>query len=56
VPGYDSLVLYDPEAKATLVLLGNTAVEQNATKTSAPPTLLNLATCMVAVASGQPCP
>jgi D-alanyl-D-alanine carboxypeptidase len=56
VPGYDSLVLYDPQAKATLALLGNTAVELNATKNSAPPTLINLATCMLAAAGGQACP
>jgi D-alanyl-D-alanine carboxypeptidase len=55
VPGYDSLVLYAPTSGATLVLLGNTAVELNATKNSAPSTLLDLGTCLVDTLAGQPC-
>jgi D-alanyl-D-alanine carboxypeptidase len=55
VPGYDSLVLYAPQSGATLVLLGNTAVELNAATDGPAPTLLDLATCFVDIASGQPC-
>ncbi|MEA2331887.1 MAG: D-alanyl-D-alanine carboxypeptidase [Thermoleophilaceae bacterium] len=55
VPGWDSLVLYAPSSGATLVLLGNTAVELDATKNDAPPTLLDLGTCLVEAAAGQPC-
>jgi D-alanyl-D-alanine carboxypeptidase len=55
VPGYDSLVLYAPESGATLAIIGNTAVELNATRNGAPPTLLALATCLVGVVGDQPC-
>jgi D-alanyl-D-alanine carboxypeptidase len=55
VPGYDSLILYSPATGATLAFLGNTAVELNATKDSAPPTLLTLAGCFAEIVNGQGC-
>jgi hypothetical protein len=56
VPGYDSLVLYSPRNGATLVLLGNTPVELNATKNSAQPSpLFDLANCLGEIAAGEAC-
>jgi D-alanyl-D-alanine carboxypeptidase len=55
VPGYDSLVLYAPTTGLTLVILGNTAVELDATKGSAPSTLLDLGTCLVETLAGEAC-
>ena len=55
VPGYDSLVLYAPTTGVTLAILGNTAVELDATKDKAPSTLLDLGTCMVDTLAGQGC-
>ena len=55
VPGYDSLVLYAPSTGATIAILGNTAVELDATKNKAPSTLLDLGDCLVETLAGEGC-
>jgi D-alanyl-D-alanine carboxypeptidase len=55
VPGFDSFVVYSPVTKTTIVLIGNTAVEEdNFPDDQLRPTLFNLVDVLAAIAQGEP--
>jgi D-alanyl-D-alanine carboxypeptidase len=55
VPGFDSFAVYSPVTKTTIVIIGNTAVEQdNFPNDQLRPTLFNLVDVLAAIVQGQP--
>jgi D-alanyl-D-alanine carboxypeptidase len=57
VPGFDSYAVYSPEAKTTIVIIGNTAVEtDNFPNDQLRPTLTDLVDVLAAIAQGEPVP
>jgi D-alanyl-D-alanine carboxypeptidase len=57
VYGYDAILLYSPEQKTTIAIIGNTAIEEdNFPNDQLRPTLISLADLLAATAAGQPLP
>jgi D-alanyl-D-alanine carboxypeptidase len=55
VPGYDSFAVYSPVTKTTIVIIGNTAVEEdNFPNDQLRPTLFDLVDVLAAIAQGEP--